>query len=51
MLNPNHPLKLGDTGEEVRALQTCLFDLGLLEEDAIHGKFGGRTATAIRNFQ
>jgi len=55
------PLKFGDTGERVKALQTALTSLGYFEESvelgldendfATDGNYGPLTICAVMNFQ
>ena len=47
--NPNE-LKLGDSGDKVKKLQTWLKDYGFYSGD-IDGQFGQFTETAVKNFQ
>jgi len=47
--NPNE-LKLGDSGDKVKKLQTWLKDYGFYSGD-IDGQFGPFTVTAVKNFQ
>ena len=45
-------LKFGDTGDEVKALQQALVDLGFsLDKFGIDGKIGEETTAAIKKFQ
>lgn len=41
----------GTTGDEVRALQQRLIDLGYLTNDTADGVFGGNTMIAVQKFQ
>lgn len=48
------PLKFGDTGNRVRALQTALFARGYFDDyccDVVVGEFGSETVRAVLNFQ
>ena len=47
---PRRTLRMGSSGEDVRALQTTLQTLGFLN-DAADGKFGAKTREAVRKFQ
>lgn len=47
---PRRTLRMGSSGEDVRALQTVLQTLGFLN-DAADGKFGAKTREAVRKFQ
>ena len=49
-LKPRRTLRMGSSGEDVRALQTALQTLGFLN-DAADGKFGAKTREAVRKFQ
>ncbi len=53
-ITPNkkyHNLKRGDKGQEVKALQMRLIELGYLPEGSADGNFGNQTYKAVRNFQ
>ena len=43
-------LERGSSGEEVLSLQTMLFDMGYLFEEA-DGKFGAKTEAAVKEYQ
>lgn len=53
-ISPNpkyHNLAQGDRGDDVRALQQRLIELGYLPEGAADGAYGGQTRNAVRRFQ
>ena len=53
-ISPNpkyHNLSQGDRGDDVRALQERLIELGYLPEGAADGAYGGQTRNAVRRFQ
>ena len=53
-ISPNpkyHNLAQGDRGDDVRALQERLIELGYLPEGAADGAYGGQTRNAVRRFQ
>ena len=43
--------KLGDSGNDVKTIQTALASLGLLDESNITGSFDANTETAVKAFQ
>jgi len=45
------PVKKGDSGDTVRALQEVLIELGYLEKGQADGKFGAQTETALKLLQ
>ncbi len=44
-------LRGGNEGEKVRALQEKLTLIGLLDESAVDGRYGSKTAEAVKQFQ
>ena len=53
-ISPNpkyHNLTQGERGDDVRALQQRLIELGYLPEGAADGAYGGQTRNAVRRFQ
>ena len=53
-ITPNkkyHNLKKGDKGQDVKALQQRLIELGYLPEGAADGSYGNQTYKAVRSFQ
>lgn len=50
-MSPMKTIQLGDTGAAVEDVQRRLFLAGLLPEEAADGKFGEKTAQAVRAFR
>ena len=53
-ITPNkkyHNLQKGDKGDDVKALQEKLIELGYLAEGSADGKYGNQTYKAVRKFQ
>jgi peptidoglycan hydrolase-like protein with peptidoglycan-binding domain len=51
IINGGGVIEYGDQGEEVRRVQTVLWNLGYLNHDDIDGDFGSKTRSAVKSFQ
>ena len=51
MLNENRTYTLGDKDDEVKLMQTRLYELGYLEQKYVTGYYGAITEAAVKKFQ